>query len=59
MIALVVSVGLVVAACLAWSRALERDAKLRRLVVIGRDELVPRAVAIPTVYRRSRKDVWP
>ena len=45
MIAVLVSVGAVVLACLCWARAIERDAKLRGLIVIGRDELVPRAVA--------------
>jgi len=44
-ITILVSVGAVVGACICWARAIERDAKVRGLIVFGRDELVPRAIA--------------
>lgn len=60
---LLLAIALSAILAIAWVEAIDR-ADIRRarqragLPVIGRDERVPRAVAIPTVHRRGRKDVW-
>lgn len=56
-------VGITALVGIAWANLIDRaEVRKRReragLPVLGRDELVPRAVAIPTVYRNEHPEHW-